>query len=251
MRLEDISATKIRLSHGVVEYVFDLPDGGRTASQMRLELYMKDQKQVALSSVEVCSCSNDSVLPVPRDRRKTIQDLNTWLHSIVHAKRQHEIATQNQNMDVRPSSDNSWAESRGSTGSTPTKSNSNSNITDLHIIAALRCQTAITVRSGSLGSLLCLCECLLEADAMKINMEQFMDVKAPFCYWLVERLSSSSTAQMKAHRDRLVSVHKHYLSQEKKGLSSSLTAFDESCIKFGLNQIRKKLKTCCNIENGC
>lgn len=251
MRLEDISATKIRLSHGVVEYVFDLPDGGRTASQMRLELYMKDQKQVALSSVEVCSCSNDSVLPVPRDRRKTIQDLNTWLYSIVHAKRQHEIATQNQNMDVRPSSDNSWAESRGSTGSTPTKSNSNSNITDLHIIAALRCQTAITVRSGSLGSLLCLCECLLEADAMKINMEQFMDVKAPFCYWLVERLSSSSTAQMKAHRGRLVSVHKHYLSQEKKGLSSSLTAFDESCIKFGLNQIRKKLKTCCNIENVC
>ena len=174
MRLEDISATKIQLSHGVVEYVFDLPDGGRTASQMRLELYMKDQKQVALSSVEVCSCSNDSVLPVPRDRRKTIQDLNTWLHSIVHAKRQHEIATQNQNMDVRPSSGNNWAESRGSTGSTPTKSNSNSNITDLHIIAALRCQTAITVRSGSLGSLLCLCECLLEADAMEINMEQFL-----------------------------------------------------------------------------
>ena len=72
-------------------------EGGRTASMLELALFpgtrmermARDGNQgncprghIAICYVSV-KCKSDSMqLPVPRDRRKTICDLNEWMHSI-------------------------------------------------------------------------------------------------------------------------------------------------------------------------
>ena len=251
-----VNRTHAGMSIGFVEYVFQLD--GRSASQMRLELIMQDNKQVALSSVQVSSCSNASELPVPRDRRKTIEDLNTWIHSIVHAVRKtvpndNEGEGEGEGEGQDPTK---WAKKRTARSSPGSTSGSIDNGPALHVVDALRCQAAVAIRSGALGSLLCLCECLLEADEIEndskqrsyagndvpppFEMSTFMDVKAPFCYWLIERLSIASISQMNSHRTRLEEILQHHTQEESKGRSSMLTVFDESCISFGLNNLRKK-----------
>ena len=180
------------------EYVFRLPNGGRTASQLCLEMFMENQKQVAVSFVMVKASSEGTPLPVPRDRRKTIEDLNTWIHSIVQAASETET---------------------------------NHHISNTHVIQALKCQAAITIRSGSLGSLLCLCECLLKADQQMQGTE--LKQLTETIDLLVERVSTAAVQQLDTRRAILKSSLKYHSSQEKRGTPSILTPFDAQCVRIG------------------
>jgi len=207
--------------HGVnthtIEYVFNLSSEGRTASQLRLELSMEsNEKQVAVSSVLVEASSEGATkVPIERDRRKTVEDLNKWIQSIVVAGRiPFDV--------VLPGS-------------------SNSQVRQEHVLNAVRCQAAVTIRSCSLGSLLCLCECLMTMDDFisTKDFQSFMS-SAPTKKWvqhLSQGLCKTATRQQASQKDVLKRASKYHAGLMKRGVPSKLTPFESECITVGLRSI--------------
>lgn len=206
--------------HGVnthiIEHVFNLSSEGRTASQLRLELSMEsNEKQVAVSSVLVeASTEGATKVPIKRDRRKTVEDLNKWIQSIVVAGKIP--------FDALPGS-------------------SNSQVRQEHVLNAVRCQAAVTIRSCSLGSLLCLCECLMTMDDF-ISTKEFQSFmrSAPTKKWvqhLSQGLCKTATRQQASQKDVLKGASKYHAGLMKRGVPSKLTPFESECITVGLRSI--------------